>query len=140
MPSGFTITFFVTWIFPTKNRASSIGLALSALFRRVSQYDKAEGILLRLHADSPRHPEVNLQLAILYNIIGDPGKAAKHRDLAKTAEQKSDHIRLSILEQVASHLQGMAPSAKGRSKHYSDAMPLPEDVGLAKCERVRVHR
>jgi tetratricopeptide (TPR) repeat protein len=105
-------------------------LAQSRLLRFVGQYEKAKRILLDLHADSPRHSDINLQLAILYKILGDLRNSALHRDLARTSE--SDRVRLSILEGLAPCVPTAADSA---GDYHIGAGILPEDIGLAECAR-----
>ncbi|MEA1951534.1 MAG: hypothetical protein U9N87_09125, partial [Planctomycetota bacterium] len=98
------------------------------LFRLTCQYEKAEGLLLKLHQKAPRHSDINFQLATFYKITGNTSQSQKYCEQAKATSNNNDILRLSLLERVSQQLRDKHDRTNISMEHV-----LPEDVGLIKC-------
>jgi len=102
-------------------------LARARLFRMVRQFDRAKALLLKAFETAPYNASVNLQLATLYQIVGNVDQSQYHRD--RVRDSAECHNRLILLERISQQLQGAGISAMG--EEFSNA--VPEDIGLVKC-------
>lgn len=113
-------------------------LALSQALRLTQQYSRAEVILKGLQSTYPFDPSVNLQLAKVYYLTGEVGKAYNCAERAKLTDFTD--IAMDLFRLVVARSPGFGASQMHmeprRSVSISDY--LPEDRGLVGCRNAVV--
>lgn len=102
-------------------------LSLSTLFRRTSQFSKAEGLLQSLLSSSPGDSQANFQFAKLLCLQGNEQDARKY--FAKASRSQSFDVSTLLL----SRMLGDVSATNTQSSISNDTIIMPEERGAVAC-------